>query len=194
MKDFFQSPALLAASVPAHEEVGLLAGLAGQAAVEGGLGTGDNTILNILNTSERLALPHIYMCRSGGQLWTCRRIGYQPCQAEGCCKVRLFILHILLNDLESQRACGGGRVQGGASEALLCSGDSHIRCGHPGPVSNPDAFKGLHLPVVNLKLCRVCTCPAWWRKFARKVAGFDICTWRSSINLQTTPLFWKRTP
>ena len=73
--------------------------------------------------------------------------------------------------LESQRACGGGRVQGGASEALLCSGDSHIRCGHPGPVSNPDAFKGLHLPVVILKLCRVCTCPAWWRKFARKVPG-----------------------
>ena len=40
MKDFCQSPALLAASVPAHEEAGLLAGLAGQAAVEGGLGTG----------------------------------------------------------------------------------------------------------------------------------------------------------
>ena len=77
MKDFCQSPALLAASVPAHEEAGLLAGLAGQAAVEGGLGTGDNTILNILNTSERLALS--YICPSGGQLWTCRRIGYQPC-------------------------------------------------------------------------------------------------------------------
>ena len=45
MKDFCQSPALLAASVPAHEEAGLLAGLAGQAAVEGGLGTGDNIMI-----------------------------------------------------------------------------------------------------------------------------------------------------
>ena len=74
MKDFCQSPALLAASVPAHEEAGLLAGLAGQAAVEGGLGTGDDTVSEHF---ERLALSHI--CPSGGQLWTCRRIGYQPC-------------------------------------------------------------------------------------------------------------------
>ena len=44
MKDFCQSPALLAASVPAHEEAGLLAGLAGQAAVEGGLGTGSDHV------------------------------------------------------------------------------------------------------------------------------------------------------
>ena len=77
MKDICQSPALFAAPIPAHEEAGLLEGLAGEAAVEGGLGTGDDTFRNILITSERLVLP--YICPSGGQLWACRRIGYQPC-------------------------------------------------------------------------------------------------------------------
>ena len=47
--NFCQSPALLTAPVLAHEEVGLLPGLARQAAVEGGLGTGE-TLLNILPT------------------------------------------------------------------------------------------------------------------------------------------------
>ena len=41
LTNFCQSPALLTAPVLAHEEVGLLPGLAGQAAVEGGLGTGN---------------------------------------------------------------------------------------------------------------------------------------------------------